>query len=405
MQKLKYVKGAIVNCYQAFIYILLSVSLAIVFTMQVFGMVGSDVLYHIKMAEQMPYSLLLIVYRFVDPLFVKHIGVAIILTLVSIGTIYSAKFLIKRLYNINPHSAFIISLSGFFMMPVQIPGVKSNFYLGLIAPLALHNGTYILMKFLAPLTLMWFFKIFENYLVKISFKDWLTFTVLLFMTNFAKPSFFMSFAAVSLLFFTKDFFAIVVKNGKKLFYDKQSKKKIINILIFGLAVLISASILICQQNILFGDSKNIVSIGYSVFYKMANPNHYNLMLIQSFLFIFLVFIYNIRNVKNDKKYIFVLLSWIISTLIALFLFENGPRRNHGNLAWGAMVWTYLIFIFSMVKLHFNTAEFVGQSAGGGGIVGRVKGIFLIIIYFVLCMHLLSGLRYFMLLLNGGDWDY
>ena len=176
------------------------------------------------------------------------------------------------------------------------------------------------------------------------------------------------------------------------FKNIKNKKAIINIIIFGCAVLISLPVLIYQNSILFeSDSGNSIEFGCMTILKMYH-NYPIISLIQSATFPLFILITNFKTIIKKHEYSFVALMNVFGLFEFLFLQENGVRLKDGNFTWQYLFTLFLAFVFSVIILDNRRKA-----------VHTKNKIYFVICYMLLVLHLLSGIFYFTRLLMGYNY--
>lgn len=354
-----------------------------IFYNQAVGNFSSDLGAHIKSAlsaEGMKgqYTITKPLYRFVYNYFYGELGIAILLAITTIATIIVTEKLLK--YYLKEEKEFKLYLYAIllnFVIAIYIPFVSSTWNAGLQEPSEWHNSTYSIMKFIGLIAIIIYFKIEQNYLKKIGFKDWLVFCILLILVNLVKPNFILAFAPTMLIFLIMDFFRNV-----------KNKKAILNMVIFGTAVLISLTVLIYQSLVLYGgDSQDGIVFGFMKSLKLYS-DYPILSLVQSLAFPLFILLTNIKTIAKDRKHSFV---WVMNTVALvefLVISESGARSKDGNFDWGYNFTLMLVFISSVVILEKIKNE-------------KTKNLaYIVFAYILLALHIISGLIYFGRILRG-----
>lgn len=352
-----------------------------IFYNQANGKFQSDLILHINSAvnstgEQ--YTITKPIYRFIHMYLGGNLGIAIFLSLVIIGTIILTKKALDY-YSTNPKERTIKNWAYAFLLnfaiAIFIPFVHNAWNSGVQEANEWHNSTFICMKLLGIAIMLLYFKMSEKYLSKIETKNYILFVILLLLVNSIKPNFIIAFAPTMLIFLIIDF----IKNIK-------DKKSVINIIIFGSAVLISLSILVYQAKVLYGvDDGSGIGIGFMTLLK-AYHKYPVISLIQSIAFPLFILLTNMKTIAKDRKYSFV---WIMNTVALaeyLFLQETGIRALDGNFDWGYSFTLMMAFIAS-VALFENIRKDKSK-------VYNVAG------YLLLAGHIISGIIYFIRLMLG-----
>lgn len=348
---------------------------------QAIGKFNSDLILHISSAissSGSQYTITKPIYKFIYMYFGGNLGIAVFLSIVVILTIILTKKLLDY-YTATPKEsstknwiyAFLLN----FAIAIFIPFIHKGWNAGVQEANEWHNSTYICMKLLGLGIMLLYFKMSKKYLSKIETKDYILFVILLLLVNLIKPNFIIAFAPAMLVYLIIDFF----KNIK-------NKKAIINIIIFGCAVLISLSVLVYQAKVLYGvDDGSGIKIGFMTLLK-AYHEYPVISLIQSIAFPLFILVINIKKIAKDRKYSFVWIMNTVALLEYLCLEETGARALDGNFDWGYSFTLMMTFI-SSVALFENTKN------------DKTK-IYTALGYLLLALHIASGIAYFARLMLG-----
>lgn len=343
----------------------------------------SDLIAHIEAALESDglegqYTITKPIYKFIYNYLGGNLGIAIMLSVTTIATIVVTEKMLKYYVKDEKESKlYMYAIILNFVIAIFIPFISKNWNVGFQEPTEWHNSTYTIMKFLGIIAVLVYFKISKDYIEKISFKDWLTFAILLTLINLVKPNFIIAFAPAMLIFLIIDFFRNI-----------KNKKAIFNIIIFGSAVLVSLTVLVYQSVVLYGeDPESGIAIGFMKLLKQYN-DYPILSLLQSIAFPLFILVTNFKTIIKDRKYSFV---WTMNTVAFceyLFLTETGPRSGDGNFDWGYSFSLMLVFTCSVALLDKIKNE-------------KTKSkLYIIVAYILLLLHFICGLIYFYRLMNG-----
>ncbi|MBQ2972701.1 MAG: hypothetical protein IJE16_09200 [Ruminococcus sp.] len=339
----------------------------------------ADLLYHIEFFEtgENMYSLMYVLLGLLDKLPSSGVGIAVFLTGLLLLGVYATKCLLQYLM---PHKdkwvvwvyAWICNMFFKIIIPI-IPMVGTFRYEVVLNFNVYHNPTYIAMKPFAILSVLYFLTFIKTYhKERISAKQWLVFTGLMLLTTAFKPNFIVGFSLAVLCVLIIDF----VKNRGK---------NILNYILVGTAVLPSIALTFLQQSQLFNDNSHI-RIGFMTGLK-AMDEYPLLTVILSMVFPIVILIYSYRDVFKDKLYAFGLLQMLTNLAITFFVYEDGPRLNHGNFLWSSY---FAVGIFCAVSMYkFN--KLVEENNKGGVIISSST----------LGAHFMGWINYVFDLLNGG----
>ena len=325
-------------------------------------------------------------------------GCAAYLTIVVLITMLCAGVWFKRelaregtVKDFGWSKSFLLAGSVCFLGGIYVPNVYPYFFLspdynGRGAAFSFctqpwQNSTYILMRLFGLLTLILFFRIYSKYQVEgISPKEWLAFTIVLTLTNAAKPNFFIAFAPAMFLFLMKDWICSRGKSFRHAF-------------VFSTTVLASMPILFVQKKLLFDNSTGLTENGISVtlipFLRLVKEGNLLPLLITGLTFFALVTAATFAAKKKDDQILFGWIMLLISLGEAVFFTETGARAAAGNFGWGVHFCAYALCLLCLKRL-FLLKDFMHKTA----------------YYFTISPFILmivTGFAYFAHLLGGGDF--
>lgn len=290
----------------------------------------------------------------------------ITLTLLSIYfTFVLLRNLLPKVKNENLYAAALVCN---MYMPIFLPFFNDYRYMGMPSFVLYHNSTYIAMRPFAILSILVFIKLREKYaLEKINFEEWLVFAFLMFVTTWFKPNFMFGFAPCMLIIMIVDFI-------------KGHGKNVLNYIIFGSTVFPSVFLMLWQQKQLFNEDAG-AGLGFSFFLVWGSyARHPLISIIQALAFPLVVLAFNYKDLLKDKVLRFGWLFTILNLSIFAFINENGSRKLHGNMGWGALFAVGVLFIISMYKFISTL---------------HIKGLkYTIIVSGVLGMHILCWFNYY-----------
>lgn len=330
-------------------------------------------------------------------------AVAIWLALLTVGTVWMTYCLMRRLFpKGNAHLLHVLAFAASFVMPIYLPEVNPYRYLGMQSGTIWHNSTYLGMKFAAVCVLLFYYKYQENYRKQFAWKDFLWFTILLIFVNLMKPNFILCFAPAMAIMLLTD---CIAERGRRL---KQQ-------ILFGIPVLISLAVVVYETMVLFSGENDGSSITVALAYNLRLwTEHPILALLQSAAFPLIVLAANRKDLKNDRLFRVSWLIWLVGLLEYLFLCEEGPRKNHGNLSWGYSFCMFLIFVISILWLYKNLKAFHEKyrASGSKGLVSYIRNgdkrsagqvIYLGLALVFLLWHLGCGLHFSWMAYLGGSY--
>ncbi len=348
----------------------------------------SDLPAHIRFGldDKNIYSLVYLILKTLYFPYGNTIFIAMFLSIIVVFTIQVTFRLFKYLIGeSNDLQIYIVALVCNVVMAIYLPDINSTRYISNIGPTLLHNSTYICMKLVGIVVILYYFKISKNYLKKITVKQWLCFTLLLTIVNLIKPNFIIMFSIAMLLEFIYD---LIKTKGKGL---KQ-------IIILGTSVIFSLIVLLIQYKILFTGENSNSSIGFRFGYSLKYWSNYPFVsVLQSLAFPLFVLIFNFKELIKDEKYRILNTMGLIGFAQYLFLIETGERMNAFNWIWGYAMGIFVLFIGGVYKLYQNAFKVDFQS------IIIWKKIYIIIAILILLLHLISGMDYIKILLEGAQY--
>lgn len=368
------------------------------FVQQMHGLCLSDMVAHVHSAiTGRGYSL--------NSLFLKisykvaaEYGCALYLSIVTVCTMTAAGILFKQLLRIHKvqtqmsfSRAVLIAGMACFMGGIYVPNVYPVFYLeraftgpgsaNSICMQPWHNATYLLMRLFGTISILLFVKLRNKYKTNdISISEWLQFSLILILTNAAKPNFAIAFGPAMLSVLIYDFV-------------KTKGKAVLKIIKFGSCFLVSIPILFAQKESLFPQEEQSVERGIifttELFKKMLNSGRLLPVLVTGLFYFSIVTIECV--IRHELKWTIVF-GWIlllIALLESIFISEVGVRELAWNFGWGLPFAAYIMAVFCAERVtaiwrKIHSFEF-----------------FYVITPYVLMM--ITGLVYFAHLLEGGSF--
>lgn len=310
------------------------------------GMYHSDLPAHIASGvEERGYSFLEILYKYLCHAGIGSKAIPLLLMCLTLAAIYLSYRLITQMYpKGNAVAMHLLAFAANLEMPLYLSFIHPKRNMGLQTGSMWHNDTYLGMRVFGLLVLLLYFKHQETYKESFKGKQWIGFAAALFMANFMKPNFLLSFAPVMGILLLRDLIQSRGKEIKAIFW-------------FGLAVIPSLFILIFQSVRLFGEGTGGGSIGFSVAYILCLRNEHPICsLLQSAAFPLAVLLLHAKDLVRDRIYGTSWLIWLFGLLEFLFLNQTGACINDGNLTWGYSFCLTLIFTVSAAKLYQKWQE-------------------------------------------------
>ena len=344
------------------------------------------------------YSIFLIPESFFVDRFGLNTGaifIGIYLSAFVIGTILVVYLLLKRICpNASSGFLFVFSFICILAIPVFIPILCERIF-SPYAGSVWHNESYLGMRFVAVLVLLFFFRTNETYLERFSLRDFFVSSLLFLLVNWIKPNFIIAFGPAMLIMMIVD---IVRAKGKHF----------VRWMLYGIPVLIGSLILPFQYLVLFpgndsgsGSGGGVTLIFGDFFFVQKHPV---VNLVFTIAFPVFMFIIHRGEFIKSKFHMVCSLGWVFSFLEFFFLSETGIRRGHENFYWGVRFFTFLVFCLSIGyfidDIHaYRMNKKKNEADKENGKKNKTISLFFVENLFVL-LHLLSGLVYFILVLLG-----
>ena len=264
------------------------------------------------------------------------IGIAIMLAVVGVATIYVTENLVCFLDGFPKRTwcTLVAALSVNLVMPIYVQLAGEYRYVSFQCANVWHNSTYVCMKLFALMTLLYYFKLEKKYREGLRFKEWIIFALLNIITTGIKPSFLLAFSPIM---------------GAFLLIDLFKKVPLKRILLFGSALLPSGAVILWQNAVLFGESTgNGMQINpwYTFSLHATTPK---LAVLCSVAFCGVVVLCTCKELLRNKTYIFVTAMSVLGFLEALCLVESGSRAVDGNFLWGYSFCLFVLFTYCLVK--------------------------------------------------------
>ena len=309
-----------------------------------------------------------------------------------IAAIIVVNFLMIRYYlkedGIFPARQVIqfFSIAALFMAPIYVPGFHAYFYRFSFDVFAWHSPTQQSMVLFSMIATLCFFKLFLSYEDGLHAGWWLAAPVTVFLSAYAKPSFYMDLAATVCILFLIE----LIAGGREGFL-----RRLWRLFLMGCTLIPAGLYLILLNRIEYaegGDSEDKVVIGFT---NMFAQPHIKAGFLCGLALAIVVCAVNIRRL-SDRQYRFAALILLTGILQWLFISEEGPSAAYGNFSWGRDYGDYFILLVSVALALGNW--YSRDRLFGGRKTPQV--IYFIIVGGLFLLHLLSGLCYFYLVLTG-----
>ncbi len=225
---------------------------------------------------------------------------------------------------------------------MYLPGVQ-NRYVGVFSPNPFHNATYNATRPFAILVFFLFGKLLAEYEERTDWKEFLLFSLLLFLTTITKPSF---------------TFVMVPTAGLIMLYRlvKSKGRNFLPSFRLGICFLPTFAALLYQYKGVFAsteEGETGIGFGLATAWKLHCGN-IPLAIGVALGFPALVLLLNCRELKTDKWYRFSWQLMLVSLAEVLFLYEKGFRLPDMNFSWGYMHGLFFVFVSSALLLIRRT---------------------------------------------------
>lgn len=378
----------------------------------------SDLPYHINMIVEDGWYYSFTAYVYQALYFLcggTTVGIALFLAAVTVASLLFTEILLRRLAGMQGRSwaAMAAALILNLVMPFYLRWAGSYRYVSYQSGNLWHNSTYLCMRLLALMTLLYYQGLGEDYRNRITVKQWFTFALLLVVCTGVKPSFLTVFAPALAL---------------KLLWDLCHGVRLPQVLLLGAAVLPACGVVLWQNMVLFGgDTGN--GMTFDPWYTFSlHADRPKLAVLCSLAFPLIVLgasllamtgeqwrqLWAVREdvwpggvyqLRLNRTYLFSWLMALAGFAEALCLAETGGRSRDGNFLWGYLFAIFWLYVVSLVKwLSLRNIDIALLTAEGKG-WRRIRLILVRAAYILAGLALLYQLWcgvYFFLRLLGGE---
>lgn len=278
--------------------------------------------------------------------------------------------------------ALILSIILLFVTAIYAPWFNPQVYLGQGSPNIWHNPTYIAVRPLALICVIYFNRFINERTPKA--KDIVVLSLLVFISVLLKPSFIAVFLPACLVFAVIDYF----------FNEKDAVLEIKRLSIFILPC-IAALFIFLRMFVLPNDllatrqsSHAGIALSFFEFASRYSPNVFISLVLAMAFPVFSIIVLRRQIFKRGGKYVFPFIFFAVGLMEYAFVNETGDRGASGNFSWGYylslfIAWVYFLPLFIQESLK-----------------GRMSLTVRILGYVLICLHLISGIYYFFALLTG-----
>lgn len=291
----------------------------------------------------------------------------------------------------------VIAVAALWILLVSaifIPFINRYMYLTPGSPNPWHNPTHFTVKWtialLAPLFVYYFQhpKLTKKGNYTMSFSQWAVIAALCFYSVWGKPSLMQAFGPAVVCFLIIE---LIASKGKAFPFCVATALAFVPVLLS----------LVLQYTIHYGEETGRgieIAWRWSGALELGNPVIIRLRLYAFPLFAVLAF--ELRNIFRNKYLLFSLLLVLVSELECILLHETGISWNHANFRWALLLsafnlWvvTTICFIKRWMDYRRGTPDW--KSFARSTLKTRMQGVLLCGGWLLACMHLLSGVAYYL----------
>lgn len=305
----------------------------------------------------------------------------IVITGSLIATCFIMRDYLEQKYsNTNPYvldfAVFtLVIVAGFIIKPSPnfsvLPATGS--------PNLWHNPTYLFCRPFALLVYIQFFRLYYKYSKgergNSYIKQMLLLSICAYLCMWAKPSFLMSFLPSVALYLT---YELWIKKINLSFYIHIGMALSVSIIALGMiyynvfehSTVINSSVTISFASVWLHFAEGI-PIPVCILLGGAFPIYMSVVLLK----------------KLTIEHSLMLINLIIAAVIYLVFSETGERQYHPNFVWGYHFALFFLFLVCVEELIFKNT---------------LSGIYKYIAWFLLALHIVSGMYYFMTTFIGLD---
>lgn len=250
---------------------------------------------------------------------------------------------------------FVLLMVSMLYVPTgfRFPGIKFA-YVGVFSPNPLQNATYNAARPFAVLSFFWFAKILRSYEKESNLKDFVIFSLSLFLTTLTKPSFtFVLVPTAGLIML----YRLIMAKGKNL----------LNSVKLGITFLPTFGLLLYQFFGVFGpveEGERGIGFGFLKVWEQYCSNVPLAIVLAAAFPLFFLCIHALDMKKQGKEkygiFIFSLQCYLMSLIQFMFLYEKGFRMVDANFSWGYMYGLFFIYVAAAKILLEETLEKKGK---------------------------------------------
>lgn len=239
-------------------------------------------------------------------------------------------------------------------------------------------------------------EIIDCYRTDFTWKHWLKIAIPLLLSASVKPNMLVDYSFALLCVLIADFLGDIVRKELTI-------STFLRYIWLGTAVFPAVAVLLYQMMCLYGEQDGVASssgiavvlLSSSFFADGCVQTIVRVIRETAFMAVYFVWMHKTFN-KRDK---FVYLLWNVTLIQIVLLTETGPRAAHGNMTWGILNVSYLVFAY-LVPLFVKHVQSTPWK-----IKCRRDKCYTVICTVLLSMHLLTGIYYFLEILQGAFYYF
>ena len=292
---------------------------------------------------------------------------------------------LKRISRNQLSDPLLVALSMGLALAAPITIWPSEFMIGYFNSIVYHNPTLIALRLFA-IPVSWFaYYVFTDRgrkTVAGRGKALLLCIILILASIMAKPSYIVALIPGCCVF------AI---------WQLWRRRPVDWVLLIGGILLPGLLLLALQYNSVYVDYSNAsnVAIGFLRFFEHHAP-----LAVLPIRFLFsLVFPIGVLILyfNEARQHVNLMLSWVVfavGAVIALFVYETGPRESHGNFVWTGYIVTFVL-MYASLSFVIEQAVIELRAGSGRGLLGLPQSERVRTALFLFALHVIAGLFYYL----------
>jgi len=239
-------------------------------------------------------------------------------------------------------------------------------------------------------------EIIDCYRTSFTWRHWFKISVPLLLGAAIKPNMLVDYSLALLCILVADFIGDVI--NRRLTVSSFSRY-----IWLGTAVFPAVTVLLYQMLLLYGEQDGVASSSGIAVVFLSSPFFSDgcvqttIRMIRETAFMAVYFAWMHKTFSKQDKFVYLL--WIVTLIQIILLTETGPRAAHGNMTWGILNISYLLFAYLVPQFlkHALSMPWDTKSI-------RDK-YYAVICTVLLSMHLLTGIYYFSEIMQGTSYYF